>query len=428
MSQSTLDTSPLDVAAVDKTVADNLSWNFTVNLLDIVFISLGLSLISRDTVMPVLIQSLTDSKVAVGLIAALFAVGMNLPQLFSANFTERLRYKKPFVMTLGGLGERVPYLILALVIWRLAVPAPTLTLTIFFLLLLTAAASAGTATPAWFDMIAKVIPVQRRGLWSGLGHGLGALMGIAGAALVARILEGYVYPNNFAILFAFAFIFVAISWVGLALTREPPSIIVKESLSFQQYMNRLPTILRNNSNYRRFLLSRTTVQFGAMASSFFMVYGTDRFVMEGSWVGLLTGVLIGSKAVMNLVWGIIGDRIGHKTVLAGAAFALVLAVLVAWSAASPAWLVVTFFLLGAYFAGDEVSALNIILEFCTANERPTYIGLTNTLLAPVLFFAPIVGGLLADAVGYRPMFMIALLIATLGGLLLTLWVCEPRRA
>ena len=80
----------------------NARWNFVVNLWDIVFIMLGLSLVSRETVMPALINQLTDSKLAIGLIPAIYSLGGNLPQLLIANFSERLHYKKPFVMLVGG--------------------------------------------------------------------------------------------------------------------------------------------------------------------------------------------------------------------------------------------------------------------------------------------------------------------------------------
>jgi MFS family permease len=121
-----------------------------------------------------------------------------------------------------------------------------------------------------------------------------------------------------------------------------------------------------------------------MATGFFMVYGTERFHIDGAGVGLLTAVLVGSIAVMNLLWGFIGDRFGHKIVLVCAAFAMALAALTAWFAVSQAWLIVTFILVGVYAGGDGVSAFNIILEFCAPEDRPTYIGLTSTLLAPML--------------------------------------------
>lgn len=415
-----------ELAVNDKATIDNARWNFGVSIWDVTFIMLGISLVSRETVMPVLVAQLTDSKLALGLIPAIFSLGGYLPQLLFANFTERLRYKKPFTMWVGGLGERGPYLLMALTIWWLAGSAPALALVLFFCYLAATATALGAATPAWFDMIAKVIPVQRRGLYAGLGHGLGALMGVVGAYFVGWILATVAFPNNFALLFGLAFAIMAISWLGLALTREPPSEMVKEQMPLTRYLRQLPAILRRDRNYQRFLICRTIIQMGTMAGGFFMVYGIERFQIDGAGVGLLTAVLVAGQAVMGLIWGVLADRFGHKRVLATAAFALALAALAAWMADSQTWLVVTFALLGAYMAADTASGLNIILEFCAPEDRPTYIGLTNTLLAPVLTLAPLLGGWLAMTVGYPGLFMTALLFASLGGLLMAFWVREPR--
>lgn len=405
----------------------NATWNFSVNLADIIFITLGLSLISRETVLPLLVSHLTDSKIAVGLLPAVWSLGYYLPQLLTANFTEGLRYKKPFVMLVGGLGERVPYLLVGLAVLFLAESSPLAVLVLLLLGIGTAGASAGIATPAWFDMIAKVIPIQRRGLWSGLGHGVGALLGVAGAWVVGRVLDAYAYPGNFATLLFLAFFFVSVSWVALSLTREPPSTSTKERIPLIRYLGQLPAVLDRDANYRRYLISRTIVNLGAMATGFFIVYGKERFALDGAAVGLLTGVLIGSVAVMNVLWGVTGDRVGHKTVLVGAAIAMTAAPLVALLAPDSAWLALTFVLLGTALAGEHASSLNIILEFCAEEDRPTYIGLTNTLLAPVLILAPILGGWLATVLGYPALFVIAAVIGGAGSLLLALWVREPRR-
>ena len=50
---------------------NSTGWNFSVNLWDITLITLGLSLISRETVIPVLVSQLTDSKLVFGLVPAL---------------------------------------------------------------------------------------------------------------------------------------------------------------------------------------------------------------------------------------------------------------------------------------------------------------------------------------------------------------------
>jgi MFS family permease len=422
---------PTSEAANETFVQRNLRWNFSANLLDIAFITISLSLVSRETVMPVLVSQLTDSKLAIGLIPAIYTLGFYLPQLLSANFTERLIYKKPITMLLGGVGERVPYGLIALVLFFLAASQPSLALVLFFLLLSVTAITSGVATPPWFDMIAKVIPVQYRGIWSGVSHSLGALLGIGGAYFVGQILERYPFPNNFALLFALSFVMAIISFVGLALNREPPSLSVKAHTPMLSYLKTLPVILREHSNYRRFIISRSIILLGTMAAGFYMVYGTERFASNpkeiATLTGLLTGVLIGSTAVTNLVWGVLADRIGHKAVLIGEAFVMAVAALSAFVASSQFFLVITFILLGAYLAAGQVSGLNIILEFCKEEDRPTFIGLTNTLLAPLFALAPILGGLIAQRFGFQTLFVCALIAAGLGGLLLAFWVKEPRK-
>jgi MFS family permease len=410
---------------LDQHVDANVRWNFGVNLIDGTFYSLGLNLVSQATIMPLLVSELTASKVAIGLIPAVYNLSYLLPQLLTANYTERLRYLKPFVLLLGSVGERLPYLLIGLSVWWLAVPAPTGAVIAFFLLWATTAASNGTITPAWYSMIAKVIPVRLRGLWSGLGHSLGALLGIAGAIAADRILERWAFPGNYALCFVLAFVSVSISWGGLALTREPASPALKAHTAQRHYLRQLPVLLRRDGNYARFLVARSIANVGTMGAGFLMVYGKERIPGTVEQVGTLTAILVGGQAAMNLLWGLIADRWGHKLVLCGAAFSMAAAVTSAAMSRSASGLWIAFALLGASLSADTVSRMNIILEFCTPADRPTYIGLTNTLLAPAML-APVLSGWLVTWAGYRDMFAVAAAISLLGGVLLVLWVREPR--
>ncbi|MFN2232173.1 MAG: MFS transporter [Anaerolineae bacterium] len=408
----------------DRRAEANVRWNFGVNLIDGTFYSLGLNLVSQATIMPLLVSELTASKIAIGLIPATYNLSYLLPQLLTANYSERLRYLKPFVLLLGSVGERLPYLLIGLFVWWLGAPAPAVALLAFYLLWATTAASNGIVTPAWYSMIAKVIPVRLRGLWSGLGHSLGALLGILGAVLAARILQSRPFPANYALCFILAFVSVSISWGGLALTREPASE-TKPHTGHAHYLRRLPSLLRRDRNYARFLIGRSVANVGAMAGGFLMVYGKEQIPGTVAHVGTLTAILVGGQAVMNLLWGLVGDRRGHKLVLCGAAFAMALAVGVASAARSLVALGAAFVLLGISISADTVSRMNIILEFCAPEDRPTYIGLTNSLLAPAML-APVIGGWLVTWIGYRGMFGVAMAASLLGGALLALWVREPR--
>ncbi len=412
-------------AKAEDFVQKNLPWNFSVNLIDITFITLAFSLISRETIMPLLIDNLTDSKIAIGLEPAIHSIFFYLPQLFAANHTERLERKLPFVRLVGGLVERVPFFFAGLAIGLLALNWPELTLLVVYAVIGLTAFGAGVATPAWYTMIGKVIPVNRRGIFSGVGHGLGALMGILGAVLVGIVLDEVVYPHNFALLFLAAAVFMGISWIGLSLNREQASPSVKQQISQRQYFRQLPAVLGGNANFRHFLFSYSISRLGLMGASFFIVFGNERFALSGAEVGLLTAVLLGSQALMQLALGWLGDRRGHKLNLTIFAFAAAGAALAASLASDVITLIPAFFLLGTALAADRISHLNIVLEFAVPEDQPTFIGLTNTLLAPVVFLAPIFGGWVADN-SFEGLFNLMLICGAVGGVLLALWVKEPR--
>ncbi len=410
---------------VDSTVERNLPWNFSVNLIDISFITLAFSIISRETITPLLISNLTDSKIAIGLVPAIYSIAYYLPQLFAANHAERLKRKLPFVMLIGGLLERAPYLFAGLAILLFAESAPIAALLCLYLVIGLGAFGNGVATPAWFSMIGKVLPVHRRGIFFGVSEGLGTLMGIIGAFFVGRVLDDMGYPLNFATLFLVAAVFMGISWIGLALNREPESPIVKEHIPFSRYFRRLPSILSDNHNFRRYLLSYSISRLSTMGVGFFIVFGNESFQLSGADVGLLTAILIGSQAAMQLLLGWLADKRGHKANLTVSGFALAGAAALALGAGDLAGLIPAFILLGVGLASDNVSRLNIILEFAAPEDQPTFIGLTNTLLAPVVFLAPILGGWLADF-GFDALFILMAICGLVGGVLLFTWVKEPR--
>jgi Na+/melibiose symporter-like transporter len=259
-----------------------------------------------------------------------------------------------------------------------------------------------------------------------MGNGLGAFLGVIGAGIATLILARWAYPNNFALCFLVATAVFICSYIAFAFNREPDSPIVKHRMALRDYLRELPAVLHKNHNYRAYLISRSTVIMGGMATGYFLVYGIERLGVPESDAGVFTALLVGSQAVANLFWGPLGDHLGHKRVLVGEAVGTALAALVACLAGSPAWLWVTFGLLGVAIAAGSVSGLNIILEFCAPEDRPTYIGLTNTILAPVATLAPIIGGWLATWAGYRAMFGVAAGLALAGGALMILWVREPR--
>ena len=409
------------------TIADrNLRWNFTVNVLDNMLFALAASLVAQETILPLLVSKLSDSPLLIGLIPALYSVSYYLPQLFMANHAEGLRRKLPFVALFSGIVQRLPIPLIGLSLLLFAESNPDLALVLFFALFATSAFGGGIVTPAWYTMIGKVVPLRRRGIFFGIANGGGMLMGVAGAVFVGRVLDEVAYPRNFALLFGVASLIHIASWTCLALTREPPGEAVKTGGGLRQYMRRLPGILRAQRNFRRFLLSYSLLRVSLMSTSFFLVFGEKSLSLSGGEVGLLAAVFIGTQALMQPLMGSLGDRWGHKRNFVLAALSIVLASLCALLAADVVGVGLALALLSCAISCDSVSQHNIVLEFASPREQPTYIGLMNSILAPVTFAAPLLGGWIVAQYGYSALFATSIGVGVCAGLLFLRWVAEPR--
>ena len=90
--------------------------------------------------------------------------------------------------------------------------------------------------------------------------------------------------------------------------------------------------------------------------------------------------------------GALADRWGHKQVLELATAIGLLALLLAVLAPSAAWFFPIFVLVGTAQAGYQLSGYTMIFSFSTPADRPTYIGVANTALAPMAAFGPLLAG------------------------------------
>jgi MFS family permease len=140
-------------------------------------------------------------------------------------------------------------------------------------------------------MIAKIIPVEKRGRFFGITNFVGNGTGILGALAVPFVLEKFTFPLGYVFSFAVTAALIFLSWVFLALTREPAVYSSKPSVSQLDYLRSLPEILRRDRNFRMYLLSQIIFSLSGMATGFLVVYtvrtwnladADDRFA---DWVG-----------------------------------------------------------------------------------------------------------------------------------------------
>jgi MFS family permease len=405
----------------------NYRWNFLVNALDGASFWFGMSFISSTIILPLYVSHFTNSPLLIGLIPFIATAGHLLPQLFVANAVERAPRKKFFPATLGFFLERLPILLLAPAAYFLAASQPVLALGTFFVLYAWNCFGAGLIIVGWQDMIAKLIPVEKRGRFFGITNFLGNGTGILGALAVPFVLDRFTFPVGYVISFTVAAILIFISWVLLSLAREPAVHSSKPPVSQLDYMRSLPQVLRRDRNFRMYLLSQIIFSLSGMATGFLVVYTARAWNLPDAQASAFTIALQIGLALANLFFGFLSDRKGHKLSLeicvALSALSLVLAIF----APSPLWFFPVFFLRGAVNAGTFISGISIVYEFTDAENRATYIGLANTIPGVAGAIAPMIGGWLAGAMSYQAMFILSAAIGAIGWVLLRFGVREPRK-
>jgi len=164
-----------------------------------------------------------------------------------------------------------------------------------------------------------------------------------------------------------------------------------------------------------------------MATGFLVVYAVKTWNLPDAGAsGYLIALQVG-LTLANLFFGFFSDRKGHKMSLEICWLLSALAFGLAILAPSPLWFFLVFFLSGAVSAGTFISGISIVYEFTEAENRPTYIGLANTIPGIMVSVAPLIGGWLAVVVGYRSMFILSAITGVVSWVMLRFVVSEPRK-
>ncbi len=407
----------------DDEVKRDYRWNFTVNLLTWVFFVMGMSFVSLNTVLPAFARHLTSSNFLIGLIPSLNTLGFLLPQILIANFTQKLKRNKDLIIY-AGLGRRIPWFFLFLVVMLLS--SPSLLLVTFFILYALFSFSGGIVGPAWQDMLAKVIPLKKRGRFFGWTNFLAGGVSIFAAFLSIYLLKNFPFPKNFAFCFLFAFFATSISYISSILIREPVYPVKNKKSSFREYFPGLPSLLKKDKNFLSFLIASIFLGCGAMATSFFAVHAMNKLTLPDSQIGVFTLLLLAGQAISSILWGYLGDKKGYKLVMEAGTLLTILAILLAVFSSSIYLFYGVFFIFGWAFSASIISSMGVVLEFSTPEMRPTYVALANTIRAPFMSLSPLLGGFLADKISFSFVFILTIFVLLGGILYLTFLVKEPR--
>ena len=400
--------------------------NFRLNTAEgALFIASG-ALVSPQTVLPALVAGLGGGNVAIGLLGVVVYVGLFLPQIFAARYIETLPWKKPWTVSFGVI-HRSLLLLIGLTLIIFGGSYPQVALPLFFLLYTAVQVFMGITTPGWFDLFAKLTPANRRGRLVGWRNSLGGAGAFVCGIILTWLLGVVWFPLNYSlvIVLAAALQFASLS-VQSRLVESEPSPTVDRKPIFT-YLKDLPGVVRTNREFRKFIVALVCLTLGAMPVGFFTVYALKEFSADQAVVGEFTLSMVSIQVVSALVIGLVADRYGNRIALMCAGGGLVLASASALLAPAVGWFMLVYLFLGINLGTELMARYNMAIEYGPAQYRSMYVGLMNTLVAP-FYISGIIGGVLVDWFGYRPVFFIGMVFALAGVVLLLRWVKEPHVA
>jgi MFS family permease len=421
---------------IDEIACRHLRRNFLLGVCNGVLFNLASALTETSLVLSWFVSQLTGANFLIGLIGPIRDGGWFLPQFLISGYLQRQQRKLPLYNTVAVV-RSLSWGAMALSVFL--VRDRRWLLLFFYLFLTITSLSAGFAGLSFMDIVGKTIPPRRRGSFFAMRLFFGGIAALGGSALVSYLLggrSGLDFPINYAVLMFASFVVISLAMGSFGLVVEPVEVVNSERVPLIRQLRRGVNLPRHDPNFRRFLIVRLSLMLAEMATPFYIVYAQRAFQVPASMLGIYQTGLTLASVLSNLAWGQISDRQGNRrlvrvSTLMGMAMPLVALTMAPLNrlvpslhGAIPYLFSMIFVLLGGYRSGTTIGNINYLLEIVPAEERPLYIGFTNTVLGIGMFVSS-VGGLIVDLAGFAVLFCLALILYGLA-FLVSFRLQEPR--
>ena len=387
------------------------------------FLALGMALTQPTTVVAAFVADLTGSTIWVGGLSTVLTIAGALPQVFIARWVEPRPRKMPYLMLAIYL-RVASWGALAGLTYAIGASRPRLLAWVLVGLLAVFYAGGGLGGVPYTDIIGKIIPQKRRGVFLGGRQALAGPLAVGAALVAQQVLARTAYPTNYALLFGLAALSLLVASLGFWLIREPPRGDADgEVPSWREYGEQL---LKTARRLRTLIGVQSLTGFSLMVLPFYIVYARQELGAPQGAIGWFMLAQVLGSVLANLVWARLVDRYGSRRMLATCAVTSMLTPLLAILLGRFGWigLLPVSFLGGATFNGRAVGFFSALLELAPAAERPTYSALNAVLILPVAFL-PLIAGALLECWSYPTLFLIAASFIGMGALL-TRRLSDPK--
>jgi MFS family permease len=390
--------------------------NFIHFLADNILFSVAMGILGTTTLIPDFVRRLTDSEILIGLSGNIFTIGFTLPQLFIARHIVRHAHKKWWFVGPNIPVRFVILLFAGLIIW-LGPERSGLILLAFFICYGLAAFGDGLVGVPWTDLVGSSLDNRWRARMLGLAAAISGIIMLLIAPLIGNVLgnNGPGFPHNYAVLFGISGLLFVISILpGLLIHELPGGKTVEKLPSFAEFLPQLGRVLRDDVPFRAYIVARLFTNLLMMSAPFYIGFATVQLGLSSE---VAVPVLLAMQTVGSVTGALVYAWLGARNNLLYIQLSLISAALLPICALLAGvfgpWPLYFGFLVSGLAAGSNLFLcfLNWLVGYAHADQRPIYAGLSNTVTAVVSFITPFIAGTIAQSFGYRPLFVVSLMMA-----------------
>ena len=380
--------------------------NFFAYLVANTFSKIADELSSARLMLPWLMSALGVPLVLVGFLVPIREAGVLIPQLLVAAYVRGRAYRKP-VWLVGAAVSSMALLAIA----AAALLSDGLVAGIWMLVgLVFYSLARGLCSVSAKDVLGKAVSKRRRGTVMGYSASVAGLAVLGVGLVLTGVPELNEKPGLLLGLLLVATLFWWLAMLAFTAIEEAPGATEGGGNGWTVAWQQLG-LLRSDSTFRFFVLSRSALLSVALMPPFYVVMVQQS---EGGGLGLGALIIISGLAasLSSGVWGRFSDR-SSQGVMAVAAFGAALAGVLAW--ASAVWLSGVAQLVGLCLAygvimvchgGVRLGRKAYLVDIATEANRASYVAVSNTVVGGIMLIGGLLG-LLGDL--WSPLAVILLL-------------------
>ncbi|MFW9914263.1 MAG: MFS transporter [Candidatus Thorarchaeota archaeon] len=393
-----------------------------------------------DPFLPIFARSLGATPVDVGILAGIFSL-VSISQLLWASFAERAQKHRSLVF-LGRLLVALLYLPMILLKHG--------QIMILWILRFFQGVFASATAPTEISLMNEYIPAQRRTKILPWLTQLGLIGTILGTLLGGLLFTSLTAEIRLSEELAFGILFVWTAVLGIAssllfltaISQEKGAPLSPESLILQRInvpsqlgvFAKAKAYFRAFDNFWWFCLFAAVFNFGThFAAPFFIIIQIESYDLTLFEAGIMTAIATSCQVSVLIVqrrYDFI-RKVGTRNMLFPA---LLLISLSTFAVAIPyyfekmpilLWLAVSWIFLGLGWGIFNSTLIILLLDILHPRYRATLVAIYNTIIGIVMFFAPVLGGLLVISTNIASVFVFRSVIILLA-MILVIRIKDPE--